>query len=49
MLMGLQIMEDFINYDSGIYKHVTGLQVGGHAMKLLGWGTDEEEGLYWEL
>ena len=24
MLMGLMIMEDFINYDSGIYKHVVG-------------------------
>ena len=49
MLMGLMIMEDFINYESGIYKHVAGEQIGGHAMKLVGWGTDEKEGLYWEL
>uniref|UniRef100_A0A7S3I6F2 Peptidase C1A papain C-terminal domain-containing protein n=1 Tax=Favella ehrenbergii TaxID=182087 RepID=A0A7S3I6F2_9SPIT len=49
MLMGLQIMEDFLNYEEGIYKHVVGEVVGGHAMKLIGWGYDDEEGLYWEL
>ena len=49
MLMGLMIMEDFMNYEEGIYKHVSGEQIGGHAMKLLGWGYDETEGLYWEL
>ena len=49
MLMGLQIMEDFMSYESGIYKHVTGENIGGHAMKLVGYGIDEKEGLYWEL
>ena len=49
MLMGLQIMEDFMNYESGIYKYTTGDNIGGHAMKLIGYGYDEEEGLYWEL
>lgn len=49
MLMGLQIMEDFMNYKSGVYKHVTGEVIGGHAMKVIGWGQDEKEGLYWEL
>lgn len=49
MMMGLMIMEDFLNYESGIYKHTTGGQIGGHAMKLLGWGHDDEEGLFWVL
>lgn len=49
MLMGLQIMEDFMNYESGIYKYTTGETIGGHAMKLVGYGYDETEGLYWEL
>ena len=47
--MGLQIYEDFMNYESGIYKQTAGLQVGGHAMKLIGYGYDEVEGLFWEL
>ena len=47
--MGLQIMEDFLSYESGIYKYITGENIGGHAMKLIGYGHDEKEGLYWEL
>ena len=48
-LMGLQIMEDFMSYESGIYVHTTGENIGGHAMKLIGYGEDPELGLYWEL
>ena len=49
LLMGLQIMEDFMSYESGIYQYTTGENIGGHAMKLVGYGEDEEHGLYWEL
>lgn len=49
MLMGLSIYEDFMNYESGIYKYTTGSNIGGHAMKLVGYGEDPVEGLYWEL
>lgn len=49
MLMGLSIFEDFMNYESGIYKYTTGENIGGHAMKLVGYGEDPVEGLYWEL
>lgn len=49
LMLGLEIMEDFMSYESGIYKHTTGEKIGGHAMKLVGWGHDETEGLYWEL
>jgi len=40
------VYEDFVNYKSGVYKHVKGRQLGGHAIKIMGWG--EEDGTpYW--
>ena len=42
------VYEDFVNYKSGVYKHVHGRMLGGHAVRLLGWG--EENGTpYWLL
>jgi C1A family cysteine protease len=49
MMMGLRIYEDFMSYYKGIYKYTTGELVGGHAMKLIGYGVDKREGLYWVL
>ena len=46
--VGLTVYEDFTSYKSGVYSHVTGGIVGGHAIRMIGWGHDEEEGaLYW--
>jgi len=40
------VYEDFVNYKEGVYQHVTGHQLGGHAVRMLGWG--EEDGTpYW--
>ncbi|XP_042634277.1 cathepsin B-like [Cyprinus carpio] len=40
------VYEDFLLYKSGVYQHVTGSELGGHAVKVLGWG--EENGTpYW--
>ena len=40
------VYEDFPTYKSGVYQHVTGGALGGHAIKMIGWG--EEEGVkYW--
>jgi cathepsin B len=40
------VYQDFMNYKSGVYKHTSGSQLGGHAIKALGWGT--ENGVdYW--
>lgn len=40
------VFEDFPNYKSGVYQHVAGKALGGHAIRLLGWG--EEAGTpYW--
>lgn len=37
---------DFLTYKSGIYAHKTGEFLGGHAIKLLGWGV-ENDVKYW--
>uniref|UniRef100_A0A8C9LE51 Cathepsin B n=1 Tax=Pavo cristatus TaxID=9049 RepID=A0A8C9LE51_PAVCR len=34
------VYEDFLMYKSGVYQHVSGEQVGGHAIRILGWGVD---------
>jgi len=30
---------DFVSYKSGVYKHTSGGVLGGHAIKILGWGV----------
>jgi len=43
---GFTVYADFMNYESGVYHHVTGRQEGGHAVKIIGWGN--EDGMdYW--
>jgi cathepsin B len=37
---GFDVYEDFLTYKSGVYQHKTGEYVGGHAIKILGWGVD---------
>lgn len=41
------VFEDFAHYKSGVYKHVTGQYLGGHAVKLIGWGTTADGEDYW--
>ena len=42
------VYSDFENYDTGIYHHVTGKAVGGHAVRIVGWGV--EKGVkYWKV
>ncbi|KAK9036288.1 hypothetical protein V6N11_078295 [Hibiscus sabdariffa] len=42
------VYEDFA-HKSGVYKHVTGEVLGGHSVKLIGWGTSDEGEDYWLL
>lgn len=42
------VYEDFMTYKTGVYQHKTGSQLGGHAVKLLGWGV-ENGTPYWLL
>mmetsp|Transcript_1754 Transcript_1754/g.1676 ORF Transcript_1754/g.1676 Transcript_1754/m.1676 type:complete len:122 (+) Transcript_1754:581-946(+) len=39
MMVGLVVFEDFLYYESGVYEYTAGEFAGGHAMKLVGWGT----------
>ena len=44
--VGFVVYEDFYNYKEGIYYHVTGEPLSGHAVKAIGWGR--EQGIdYW--
>jgi len=38
--VGYTVYQDFMSYTSGVYQHVTGAALGGHAVKMLGWGVD---------
>ena len=41
MEVAFSVYEDFMTYKSGVYQHVTGDYLGGHAVKLLGWGVED--------
>jgi len=38
--VALSVYEDFEAYSSGVYQHVTGKYLGGHAIKMIGWGVE---------
>jgi len=40
------VYEDFLTYKSGVYVHQSTEAVGGHAVKLMGWGTENGQN-YW--
>jgi len=40
------VYEDFLSYHTGVYHHVTGKMLGGHGVKILGWG-EENGSPYW--
>ncbi len=40
------VYEDFLTYTTGVYTHKSGALLGGHAVRVYGWGT--ENGVdYW--
>lgn len=41
-----EVYADFLTYKSGVYQHVSGDDLGGHAVKILGWGV-ENDTPYW--
>merc|ERR1711953_280584 len=49
MEVAFTVYADFENYASGIYHHVTGGQVGGHAVKVTGWGVENGEKGYFRI
>ena len=40
------VYQDFLSYKTGVYHHVTGKSIGGHAIKIVGWGV-ENATPYW--
>jgi cathepsin B len=44
--VAFSVYQDFFSYSGGVYKHVSGGLAGGHAVKLIGWGTDQGQD-YW--
>lgn len=40
--VAFSVYRDFISYKSGIYHHTTGSFLGGHAVKLVGWGVADD-------
>ena len=45
-----QVYEDFMHYKGGVYKHdatSSSKVLGGHAVRIMGWGNDEDAGEYW--
>ncbi|KAF8407384.1 hypothetical protein HHK36_006515 [Tetracentron sinense] len=42
------VYEDFAHYKSGVYRYITGDIMGGHAVKLIGWGTTDDGDDYWD-
>lgn len=42
------VYEDFLTYKSGVYQYQSGQELGGHAVKMLGWGVwTDGVTLYW--
>lgn len=41
------VYADFYQYTSGVYIHKTGQALGGHAIKIIGWGVTSTNTPYW--
>ena len=44
--VAFNVYKSFMSYKSGVYKHTTGQALGGHAVELIGYGTENGED-YW--
>ena len=44
--VAFDVYSDFLSYKSGVYQHLTGDMLGGHAVKMIGWGI-ENGTKYW--
>jgi cathepsin B len=41
------VFEDFVSYKGGVYKYTWGDELGGHAVKIIGWGVTSAGVKYW--
>jgi cathepsin B len=42
----MTVYQDFMTYQGGVYVHTSGSELGGHAIKITGWGTENGTN-YW--
>ena len=40
--VAFNVYQDFMSYHSGVYTHNSGKLLGGHAVKMIGWGIDND-------
>jgi len=43
---GFSVYADFVTYKTGVYHYAAGKLLGGHAVRIIGWGVDEKTP-YW--
>jgi len=41
------VYADLLLYKSGVYSHTTGDELGGHAIKIFGWGVENGQKYWW--
>jgi len=46
LYVAFSVYSDFPTYKSGVYQHTSGSMLGGHAVELMGWGTEDGKD-YW--
>lgn len=46
LAVAFTVYSDFPTYKSGVYRHVSGSELGGHAVEMVGWGTENGDD-YW--
>lgn len=44
--VGFDVYHDFIHYTGGVYRHKIGKHMGGHAVRIIGWGVEKGDP-YW--
>lgn len=45
--VAITVYSDFLTYKSGVYHHVTGDELGGHAVEVVGYGTENGIPYWW--
>ena len=43
------VYSDFMSYKGGVYEHKFGEMLGGHAVKFVGWGVDDDGTKFWRV